>query len=110
MFASLVDDPDSDPQYHKANGAVDEDCAVIKRADLFNLIEELVMWEIPLGLDKKVGRVASRSMYRDCHRRKRSKSRSRFKPSLPGARDKLVRDVTENWRILKFTDYGFEER
>jgi hypothetical protein len=26
-----------------------------------------------------------------------------------GAGDKLVRDVTENCRTLKFTDYGFEE-
>jgi len=27
-----------------------------------------------------------------------------------GANDKLVRDVTENCRTLKFTDYGFEEQ
>jgi len=26
-----------------------------------------------------------------------------------GASDKLVRDVTENCRTLKFTDFGFEE-
>lgn len=26
-----------------------------------------------------------------------------------GAGDKLVRDVTENCRTLKFTEYGFEE-
>ncbi len=26
-----------------------------------------------------------------------------------GASDKLVRDVTENCRTLKFKDYGFEE-
>src|SRR5207244_4189699 len=45
LFSSLVDDPDSDPQYLKANGSVDEEAAGIKRADLFNLIEELVMWE-----------------------------------------------------------------
>lgn len=45
LFASLVDDPDSDPQYRKADGSVDEDRAGIKRADLFNLIEELVAWE-----------------------------------------------------------------
>ena len=41
----LRDDPDSDPQYLKADGTVDEEAAGIKRADLFNLIEELVMWE-----------------------------------------------------------------
>jgi putative DNA methylase len=45
LFASLVDDPDSDPAYRKADGSVDEDAAGIKRADLFNLIEELVQWE-----------------------------------------------------------------
>ncbi len=45
LFSSLVDDPDSDPHYHKSNGSVDEERAGIKRADLFNLIEELVMWE-----------------------------------------------------------------
>jgi hypothetical protein len=45
LFASLVDDPDSDPHYLKPNGSLDKEAAGIKRADLFNLIEELVMWE-----------------------------------------------------------------
>ena len=45
VVLSLVDDPDSDPQYLKADGTVDEEAAGIKRTDLFNLIEELVMWE-----------------------------------------------------------------
>jgi putative DNA methylase len=45
LFASLVDDPDSDPVYRKADGTVDEDRAGVKRAQLFNLIEELVQWE-----------------------------------------------------------------
>lgn len=45
LFASLVDDPDSDPAYRRADGTVDEDAAGIKRAELFNLIEELVQWE-----------------------------------------------------------------
>lgn len=45
LFSSLVDDPDSDPQYLKPDGTVDEEAAGFKRADLFNLIEELVMWE-----------------------------------------------------------------
>ena len=45
LFASLVDDPDSDPQYIKANGKLDEEAAGSKRANLFNLIEELVIWE-----------------------------------------------------------------
>lgn len=40
LFASLVDDPDSDPMYMH-----DEDLAASKRAELFNLIEDLVKWE-----------------------------------------------------------------
>jgi hypothetical protein len=33
-----------------------------------------------------------------------------IRADLPdGASEKLVRDVTENCRTLKFTDYGFEE-
>ncbi len=40
LFASLVDDPDSDPMF-----GGDEDIAASKRAELFNLIEELVLWE-----------------------------------------------------------------
>src|SRR5437016_2850945 len=45
LFASLVDDPDSDPRYRKADGTVDTEAAGKKRAELFNLIEELVQWE-----------------------------------------------------------------
>ncbi len=45
LFGSLVDDPDSDPVYRKADGSVDEDRAGLKRAELFNLIEELVQWD-----------------------------------------------------------------
>lgn len=51
LFSSLVDDPESDPQYRKADGSVDEEAAGIKRADLFNLIEELVMWENSNNVD-----------------------------------------------------------
>lgn len=51
LFSSLVDDPDSDPQYLNADGTVDEETAGIKRADLFNLIEELVMWENSNNVD-----------------------------------------------------------
>jgi putative DNA methylase len=40
LFSSLVDDPDSDPMY-----AGNEGLAGQKRAELFNLIEELVQWE-----------------------------------------------------------------
>jgi len=40
LFASLVDDPDSDPDFK-----FDENVAASKRAKLFNLIEELVLWE-----------------------------------------------------------------
>ena len=45
LFAQLVDDPSSDPAYRRPDGSVDEDRAGIKRAELFNLIEELVKWE-----------------------------------------------------------------
>ena len=45
LFTSLVDDPSSDPAYRRADGSVDEDAAGIKRAQLFDLIEELVKWE-----------------------------------------------------------------
>ncbi len=45
LFASLVDDPDSDPAYRRPDGTVDEERAGLKRAELFNLIEELVRWE-----------------------------------------------------------------
>ena len=45
LFASLVDDPDSDSAYRRPDGSVDEDRAGFKRAELFNLIEELVQWE-----------------------------------------------------------------
>lgn len=40
IFASLVDDPSSDPMF-----GGDEDLEGFKRAELFNLIEELVLWE-----------------------------------------------------------------
>src|SRR6267143_175524 len=45
LFASLVDDPDSDPAYHRLDGSVDEERASAKRAELFNLIAEMVLWE-----------------------------------------------------------------
>ena len=40
LFASLVDDPSSDPMF-----GGDEEIEASKRAELFNLIEELVLWE-----------------------------------------------------------------
>src|SRR5262245_46841406 len=40
LFASLVDDPESDPDFKHAKEA-----AHSKRATLFSLIEELVRWE-----------------------------------------------------------------
>ncbi len=44
LFAQLVDDPSSDPQY-RIGQRVDEERAAEKRAELFNLIEDLVKWE-----------------------------------------------------------------
>lgn len=40
LFSTLVDDPSSDPMF-----AGREDLAGLKRAELFNLIEELVQWD-----------------------------------------------------------------
>src|SRR5437870_856068 len=45
LFASLVDDPDSDPAYRLPDGSVDVERAGLKRKELFDLIEELVQWE-----------------------------------------------------------------
>src|SRR5215470_14538560 len=45
LFASLVDDPDSDPAYRRPDGTVDEHRAGIKRDELFTLIVELVQWK-----------------------------------------------------------------
>lgn len=45
LFSSLVDDPDYDPAYRKLDGTVDFEAAGVKRAELFNLIEDLVKWE-----------------------------------------------------------------
>src|SRR5947209_3125743 len=41
LFASLVDDPDSDPQFE----GLGDEITSKKRAELFNLIEDLVQWE-----------------------------------------------------------------
>jgi putative DNA methylase len=40
LFASLVNDPEDDPMY-----GISEDVAFAERAKLFDLIEELVLWE-----------------------------------------------------------------
>ncbi|MBI3462767.1 MAG: DUF1156 domain-containing protein, partial [Planctomycetes bacterium] len=45
LFASLVDDPDSDPAYRRPDGTVDVERAAGKRSKLFDLITELVQWE-----------------------------------------------------------------
>lgn len=44
LFAQLVDDPSSDPRYRIGDN-MDEEAAGVKRAELLNLIEELVQWE-----------------------------------------------------------------
>src|SRR5450432_1469205 len=41
LFASLVDDPESDPDFR----ALGDEHVAAKRAELHNLIEELVQWE-----------------------------------------------------------------
>src|SRR3954447_20813378 len=40
LFTSMVDDPDSEPAY-----AGSPERAAVKRAELFDLIEELVKWD-----------------------------------------------------------------
>jgi putative DNA methylase len=45
IFTSLVDDPDSDPANHNADGSLNTLKAQGRRAELFDLIEELVTWE-----------------------------------------------------------------
>ncbi len=45
LFASLVDDPDSDPAYAHYDAETRDHMAGEKRQQLFNLIEELVQWE-----------------------------------------------------------------
>lgn len=45
LFASLVDDPDSDPSYAHYDADTREQMAGEKRQQLFDLIEELVKWE-----------------------------------------------------------------
>ena len=45
LFASLVDDPDSDPQFRWPDGTWDRDRAGVRRAELSNIIEELVRWK-----------------------------------------------------------------
>ena len=47
LFASLVDGPIATRTTSSPTGALDEEAAGLKRAYLFNLIEELVMWIIP---------------------------------------------------------------
>ena len=61
LFAQLVDDPSFDPAYRNSDGSVDEERAGIKRAELFNLIEDLVRWENtnnPAVIDKARAEIA----------------------------------------------------
>ena len=45
LFSSLVDDPDSDPTFDSYKGEDREHAVGTRRAELFDLIEELVVWE-----------------------------------------------------------------
>jgi hypothetical protein len=45
LFASLVDDPESEPEYQQLPEASRKEWAAARRAELFNLITELVQWE-----------------------------------------------------------------
>ena len=45
LFSQIVDDPSSDPAFGNLDGSVDEERASLQRSKLFNLLEELVLWE-----------------------------------------------------------------
>jgi putative DNA methylase len=45
LFASLVDDPESDPANHTPEGEVDDEKVKNRRAELFHLISDLVHWD-----------------------------------------------------------------
>ena len=45
LFASLVDDPDSDPANWRSDGSLDAEKSQARRQELFSLIEQLVKWE-----------------------------------------------------------------
>jgi putative DNA methylase len=45
LFASLVDDPDSDPANLNEDGTVNQKLAQARRATLFKLLEDLATWE-----------------------------------------------------------------
>src|SRR5450755_2342497 len=45
LFASLVDDPDSDPAFAEFDPVTRERMTVEKRQQLFDLITELVQWD-----------------------------------------------------------------
>lgn len=45
LFASLVDDPSSDPMFANPDGSPDHEAQAARRTHLFNLIEELVKWQ-----------------------------------------------------------------
>jgi putative DNA methylase len=45
LFASLVDDPDSDPANRNDEGVIDPDKVTKRRHELFELLSDLVKWE-----------------------------------------------------------------
>jgi putative DNA methylase len=45
LFASLVDDPESDPANRKSDGTLDTEKASARRSELFALVADLVKWE-----------------------------------------------------------------
>jgi putative DNA methylase len=87
LFAQFVDDPDSDPAYRRADGSVDEDAAGLKRAQLFNLIEELVKWEnsnndrIINAARAEIARCVASRLIEEGKLRRRRSSRARMRAS-----------------------------
>lgn len=62
LFASLVDDPDSDPNNWRSDGSLDTEKSQARRQELFSLIEQLVKWENsndPLLLSRAMAEIAA---------------------------------------------------
>ncbi|RMD82293.1 MAG: DUF1156 domain-containing protein, partial [Lentisphaerae bacterium] len=87
LFAQLVDDPSSDPAYRRPDGSVDEERAGNKRAELFNLIEELVRWENsnnPRVISKARAEIARCVASRKIERGELKKETIIYGPHTPG--------------------------
>ncbi len=105
LFASLVDDPSSDPNLTETE-------ADLKRDELFALIEEMVQWENSNNPDVLARARAEQEIVQHLTALPRAKVRLtlEIEADIPeGVPEKVVRDVSENASALKFRVSGFEE-